>query len=69
MSYEPIVFRLATLSEQDLYISQAQIARAEAIVDAFAALARLVCRGWNALAARVKASNAARTRAWPHPQA
>ena len=68
-SQDRIAVRIATLSEHDRYLAQAQMARAEAIVETFAAIAGIVRRGWTALAARVRAWNDARTRQWPHPQA
>ena len=69
MSNDPIVARLVGLSEHDRSIAQAQLARAEAIVDPFAAAAGWVRRGWKALVVRVRASNDGLTRQWPHRQA
>ena len=69
MSQDRLALRLTTLSEHDRYVAQAQMARAEAIVDAVAAVAGLGRRGWNALVAQARAYNDARTRQWPHPQA
>jgi len=68
MSQESNVARFSGLSEHDRYLAEAQLARAEAIVDAFAAAAALVGRGWNALVAHARAYGDARTRQWPHPQ-
>ncbi|HEY8244000.1 MAG: hypothetical protein ACHQJ7_02660 [Vicinamibacteria bacterium] len=69
MNQERLALQLAALSEHDRFIAQAQLARAEAIVDAVAAIAGLVRRGWNALVSSARAWNDARTRQWPHPQA
>ena len=69
MNQDRLELRLATLSEHDRFVAQAQMARAEAIADAFVAVYRLIRRGWNALATSARDWNAARTRQWPHPQA
>jgi len=69
MTQERFDFRLSNLSERDRFIAEAQLARAEAIADAFSAAAALVRRGWNRLATAVRAWNVVRTRQWPHPQA
>ena len=69
MTQERIPFRLSNLSEHDRFVAEAQLARAEAIADAFAAAADMIRQGWNKLASAVHAWNAARTRQWPHPQA
>ena len=66
---ENLTFRLADLSDHDRILAQAQMARAEALVDAAAAAVNLARRAWNAVAAPVRAWNDARTRQWPHPQA
>jgi hypothetical protein len=66
---ENLSFTLTHLSDHDRFLAQAQMARAEALVDAVAAAAALVQRGWSALAAPVRAWSAGRTRQWPHPQA
>jgi hypothetical protein len=58
--------RLSTLSEHDRFVAEAQMARAEAIADAFLALSRWIRKGWAGLRASVHAYN---TRQWPHPQA
>jgi hypothetical protein len=69
MTQERNVFRLSNLSEHDRFVAEAQLARAEAIADAFSAAAGLVHRGWNRLASAVRGWNQARTRQWPHQQA
>jgi hypothetical protein len=69
MTQERNAFRLSNLSEHDRFVAEAQLARAEAIADAFSAAADLVRQGWNRLASSARAWNAARTRQWPHPQA
>lgn len=58
--------RLSTLSEHDRFVAQAQMARAEAIADAFLALSAWIRKGWVALRSNAHAYNA---RQWPHPQA
>lgn len=73
MKNDPITVRLAYLSEHDRYLAQAQMARAEAIVDLFSSLGRAIRRGWmaarGAVASRAKAYTDERTRSWPHAQA
>ena len=69
MNEDRIDFRLSNLSERDRFIAQAQLARAEALADAFSAAAGMLRSGWNRLALAVRAWNDARTRQWPHPQA
>ena len=73
MKNDSITVRLAYLSEHDRYLAQAQMARAEAIVDLFSALGRAIRRGWmavrGAVASRAKAYTDERTRDWPHAQA
>ena len=73
MNRDLVAVRLASLPEHDRYLAQAQIARAEAMVDAFGALARFVGRASQAaraaLARRAKAYTDERTRYWPHAQA
>jgi hypothetical protein len=73
MKNDPIAVRLASLNEHDRFLAQAQIARAEALVDALAAAGRLLRRAFDAAAARIerraRAYTAERTRYWPHPQA
>jgi len=69
MNEDRIDFRLSNLSERDRFIAQAQLARAEALADAFSAAAGMLRSGWNRLASAVRAWNDARTRQWPHPQA
>jgi hypothetical protein len=73
MNPDCVAVRLASLPEHDRYLAQAQIARAEAMVDALSALARLFSRAWQAaraaLARRAKAYTDERTRYWPHAQA
>ena len=66
MNEDRLTARLATLSEYDRYVAQAQIARAEALADAFVAVAAWIRNGWNALRASVHAYN---VRQWPHQQA
>lgn len=73
MKTDPIEFRLASMSEHDRYLAQAQMARAEAMVESLWTAGRLVRRGWQAvhaaIAGRVKAYTDRRTRYWPHAQA
>ena len=73
MKNEPLQIRLATMSEHDRYLAQAQMARAEAMVEAVQAAGRLLRRGWTAVraavAGRAKAYTDRRTRSWPHAQA
>ena len=69
MNEDRLPARLAALSEHDRFVAQAQMARAEAIVDGFAAVAALVRQGWNKLADAARAYSDARTRQWPHEQA
>jgi hypothetical protein len=69
MNEQRIPERFAALSEYDRYLAEAQMARAEAIVESFAAVAALVRKGCNALADAARAYSNARTRQWPHEQA
>ena len=69
MNQERIAFRLSNLSEHDRFVAEAQLARAEAIADAFSGAANLIRQAWSKLAWSARAWNAARTRQWPHPQA
>ena len=73
MNNDPIALRLASLNEHERFLAQAQIARAEALVDAVAAAGRLLRRAWNAATAPIgrwaSAYTAERTRYWPHAQA
>jgi len=66
MNEDRLTVRLATLSEHDRYVAQAQIARAEAIADAVVAVAGWIRKQWNAVRASAHGYNA---RQWPHPQA
>jgi hypothetical protein len=62
--------RLSQLSAYDRALAQAQMARAEAIVDAGAAVAAFVRRILRAIAApvvaRARSYTDVRTRRWPH---
>lgn len=73
MKNDPITLRLASLSEHDRFLAQAQMARAEAIVELVGSLVRVVRRGWSsvrsAVASRAKSYTDQRTRSWPHAQA
>jgi hypothetical protein len=69
MNEDRLSERFAAFSEYDRYLAQAQMARAEAIIEGFASVAALVRKGWNALVEGVHAYSAARTRQWPHEQA
>jgi len=69
MTQERNAFRLSNLSEHDRFVAEAQLARAEAIADAFSGAANLIRQAWSKLASSARAWNAARTRQWPHPQA
>ena len=73
MKNDPITLRLASLSEHDRFLARAQMARAEAIVELFGSLTRVVRRAWSAtrgaVASRAKAYADQRTRYWPHAQA
>ena len=69
MANDPIVIRMAGLSDHDRYVAQAQLARAEAIVDGFAWIAAQIGGAWRKAVAGVRSWNDARTRQWPHAQA
>ena len=66
MNEDRLTVRLATLSDYDRYVAQAQMARAEAIADAVLAVTGWIRKQWKALRASAHAYNA---RQWPHPQA
>lgn len=66
MNEDRLTVRLATLSDYDRYVAQAQMARAEAIADAVVAVAGWIRKQWNAVRASAHAYNA---RQWPHQQA
>jgi hypothetical protein len=69
MNEDRLSERFAALSDYDRYLARAQMARAEAIVEGFAAVAALVRKGWHRLADAARAYSDARTRQWPHEQA
>jgi len=50
MNQERIAFRLSNLSEHDRFVAEAQLARAEAIADAFSGAANLIRQAWSKLA-------------------
>jgi hypothetical protein len=66
---DPIVMQLSRLSEHERYFAEAQLARAEAIVDAVTWVAARVRALFAAVALGFKAWSDERTRRWPHAQA
>jgi len=66
---DPMAIRLNRLSEHDRYLAQAQMARAEALVDAAAWVAARVRGLFAAVALGIKTWSDERTRRWPHAQA
>jgi len=68
-SNDPIAIHLHRLSEHDRYLAQAQMARAEAMVDAAAWVAARVRALFAAVAMGIKSWSDERTRRWPHAQA
>ena len=64
MANDPIVIRMAGLSDHDRYVAQAQLARAEAIVDGFAWIAAQIGGAWRKAVAGVRSWNDARTRSF-----
>ena len=68
-NYEPIDLRSLRISEHDRYLAQAQMARAEAIVDTAIWVAGRVRALFAAAALGIKAWSDERTRRWPHVQA
>ena len=68
-SNDPIAIRLHRMSEYDRYLAQAQMARAEALVDAASWVAARVRALFAVVALGIKAWSDERTRRWPHAQA
>jgi hypothetical protein len=73
MSDQRLESRLAQLSEHDRFVAEAQMARAEALVDAVAAAVALLGKFVKAIGAPVTRAAQSytdeRTRVWPHAQA
>ena len=66
---DPIALHLDRLSQHDRYLAQAQMARAEALVDAASWLVARVRALFAAVALGIKTWSDERTRRWPHAQA